>query len=431
MASTFVRTNSEVWSNKTEEQKNEYKDSIVFIENTGQIWSNGIYYNSNSDIEIPDTLPNPVPLTITVNDPNAGQYTWMYDGTEDPNIVIDLSNASSGGGNIFETVAMESAIDGLTFTRTEMGWILDSDYLGHTVYIPTTSDMEDWNNKQDLLVSGTNIKTINNQSLLGSGNIEISAGSQSDTKNTAGATDSSSLLYLIGAPSQEENPQTYSSNSCYISDGKLYSDNTEVLTQKIDDINKPIQFCSQMDGGAPSNNESYSAHSIVYNSFSADIYPDPLVISQPYTIIDMMSGDFSLQELTILLNSQYRVNTNYNDSVLSNDQYSSYIEIYLNETATHALRGLGFGTANTDAEFGEAYSVDSIQMHLHIYDNQAGNIINVPCSSSLYGGYYFDDNEINTSGFMASKSILKIHCCYKPAMFKVGYFEIVCHQYVY
>lgn len=31
--------------------------------------------------------------------------------------------------------------------------------------------------KQDTLVSGTNIKTINNQSLLGSGNIEIQSGS--------------------------------------------------------------------------------------------------------------------------------------------------------------------------------------------------------------------------------------------------------------
>jgi hypothetical protein len=31
-------------------------------------------------------------------------------------------------------------------------------------------------NKQDTLVSGTNIKTINNQSLLGSGNIDIQGG---------------------------------------------------------------------------------------------------------------------------------------------------------------------------------------------------------------------------------------------------------------
>lgn len=41
----------------------------------------------------------------------------------------------------------------------------------------TSQDITDWNAKQDALVSGTNIKTINNQSLLGSGNIDIQGGS--------------------------------------------------------------------------------------------------------------------------------------------------------------------------------------------------------------------------------------------------------------
>ena len=36
--------------------------------------------------------------------------------------------------------------------------------------------------KQDTLVSGTNIKTINNQSLLGSGNLTISGGTATDVK---------------------------------------------------------------------------------------------------------------------------------------------------------------------------------------------------------------------------------------------------------
>ena len=40
----------------------------------------------------------------------------------------------------------------------------------------TTGDINDWNAKQDELVSGNNIKTINNQSLLGSGNINIQTG---------------------------------------------------------------------------------------------------------------------------------------------------------------------------------------------------------------------------------------------------------------
>lgn len=38
------------------------------------------------------------------------------------------------------------------------------------------ADINKWNNKQDELVSGSNIKTINNTSLLGSGNIDISGG---------------------------------------------------------------------------------------------------------------------------------------------------------------------------------------------------------------------------------------------------------------
>lgn len=55
----------------------------------------------------------------------------------------------------------------------------------------TSSDMTTWTNKQDQLVSGTNIKTINNQSLLGAGNIDIQAGSnvQSDWNQTDSTAD--------------------------------------------------------------------------------------------------------------------------------------------------------------------------------------------------------------------------------------------------
>lgn len=52
---------------------------------------------------------------------------------------------------------------------------------------PTTSELigkvnEIIDDKQDTLVSGTNIKTINNQSLLGSGNIDIQGGGGSDVE---------------------------------------------------------------------------------------------------------------------------------------------------------------------------------------------------------------------------------------------------------
>lgn len=58
--------------------------------------------------------------------------------------------------------------------------------------------------------------------------VEISA---IDTKNTAGSTDTSSKIFLIGATSQAANPQTYSQDTAYVgTDGKLYSNNKVVLT---------------------------------------------------------------------------------------------------------------------------------------------------------------------------------------------------------
>lgn len=53
-----------------------------------------------------------------------------------------------------------------------------------------------------------------------------------DTKNTAGSTDTSSKIFLVGATSQAANPQTYSHDTAYVgSDGCLYSNNTKVSVE--------------------------------------------------------------------------------------------------------------------------------------------------------------------------------------------------------
>lgn len=52
-----------------------------------------------------------------------------------------------------------------------------------------------------------------------------------DTKNTAGATDTSAKIFLIGATAQNANPQTYSHDTVYVgTDGCLYSGGAKVLT---------------------------------------------------------------------------------------------------------------------------------------------------------------------------------------------------------
>ena len=53
-----------------------------------------------------------------------------------------------------------------------------------------------------------------------------------DTKNTAGSTNSSSKLFLVGATSQAANPQTYSHDTAYVgTDGCLYSNSTKVSVE--------------------------------------------------------------------------------------------------------------------------------------------------------------------------------------------------------
>ena len=50
-------------------------------------------------------------------------------------------------------------------------------------------------------------------------------------KNTSGATDTSSKIYLVGSTEQTENPQTYTHDTAYVgTDGNLYSGNSKTVT---------------------------------------------------------------------------------------------------------------------------------------------------------------------------------------------------------
>lgn len=76
--------------------------------------------------------------------------------------------------------------------------------------------------------TATNASKVNNHTV--ESNVPANA-VFTDTKNTAGSTNTSSKIFLIGATSQAANPQTYSHDTAYVgTDGKLYSDNKVVLT---------------------------------------------------------------------------------------------------------------------------------------------------------------------------------------------------------
>lgn len=70
-----------------------------------------------------------------------------------------------------------------------------------------------------------------------------------DTKNTAGSTDTSSKIFLIGATSQAANPQTYSHDTAYVgTDGCLYSGGAKVLTAHQDISGKVSKSGDTMSG---------------------------------------------------------------------------------------------------------------------------------------------------------------------------------------
>ena len=85
-------------------------------------------------------------------------------------------------------------------------------------------------------VSGytTNVGTVTGVKVNGStkspssGIVDIGTLATTDTKNTAGSTDTSSKIFLVGATSQAANPQTYSDNEVFATSGVLTTKSVQV-----------------------------------------------------------------------------------------------------------------------------------------------------------------------------------------------------------
>ena len=124
-------------------------------------------------------ISNHTPQDITISQ-KENQLIFINGGGE----VIGITDVKVNGTSVVTNNVAYIIVPTTTSQLTNnSGYITINDIPNETdptvpyyVKTITRADINNWNNKQDQLVSGTNIKTINNTSLLGSGNIDITGG---------------------------------------------------------------------------------------------------------------------------------------------------------------------------------------------------------------------------------------------------------------
>ena len=128
---------------------------------------------------------------------------------------------SSGTGNVVSSVSVSG--DTITYTKN-INALTAHQNVFSTVKVGSTNVVADQAGDTLELVAGTNVTLTPDAT---NDKITITA-TDNDTKNTAGSTDTSSKIYLIGATSQAANPVTYSDNEVYATSGVLSTKSVQV-----------------------------------------------------------------------------------------------------------------------------------------------------------------------------------------------------------
>lgn len=166
---------------------------------------------------------------------------WTYVQTNTTGVVSGPSSATIGQLAVFDSITgklikgLPNGSVGQMLVINESGiptWANKPDRLNHALSFQAKgvefTSFDGYEAKKVNFIAGDNMFiTPDNQ-----GNLTLAADPGNDTVNTAGATDLiNTKLFLIGAESQTESPQTYSNRYVYVgADNCLYSDGKKVST---------------------------------------------------------------------------------------------------------------------------------------------------------------------------------------------------------
>lgn len=166
---------------------------------------------------------------------------WTYVQTNTTGVVSGPTSATIGQLAVFDSITgklikgLPNGSVGQMLVINESGiptWANKPDRLNHALSFQVKgvefTSFDGYEAKKVNFIAGDNMFiTPDNQ-----GNLTLAADPGNDTVNTAGATDLiNTKLFLIGAESQTESPQTYSNRYVYVgADNCLYSDGKKVST---------------------------------------------------------------------------------------------------------------------------------------------------------------------------------------------------------
>ena len=175
------------------------------------------------------SLPNPNGLRVQVNGDGASEI--RYDGSEAKTINFVAGDNVTLTQKTSENKVTIAAKD--TTYSAGTGLSLSGTTFNHNNSV--TAGTAQGDASKTLTFGGTfTVPTVTYDAqghVTGKGTTTMTmpANPNTDTKNTAGSTDTSSKIFLIGATSQAANPQTYSHDTAYVgTDGCLYSGGTKV-----------------------------------------------------------------------------------------------------------------------------------------------------------------------------------------------------------
>lgn len=227
--------------------------------------------------------------------------------------------------SIPEEYVTDTELNGKGYATQE--WVGEQGYLTEHQDISGLATKEELNGKQDTLVSGTNIKTINSQSLLGEGNIEI-------TVQGGGITDAPNDGKLYGRKSEQWTEVVIPDTSNLATkdelngkanlDGAVFTGNVAVPDLSINDSSDGVMF-----------NVSKQSRDILFRTMNAGVDSVSFQVQSAYPLKLTEAG---IMENNQLLETKYAKVDDIPTDYITNEDLTPY-ETKENAQATYQIKG--------------------------------------------------------------------------------------------